>query len=245
MTEQVYDPNGAEMKRLMKGALSGARKGKLGKEPVFTTRPELMGTFGMVASTHWLATAAGYATLEKGGNAFDAACATGFALQVLEPYMNGPAGDAPVVLYDVKTDKVHVICGQGSAPAAMTIEKFRELGITEVIPGTGLLPAPVPGAFGAWMMLLRDFGTMKLRDVLEPMLGYARNGFPVNMTLHNCLSALESLYREEWTSSADVYLKNGVPNPGDLLGNTALADTYERILKESEAGGGSREKQID
>src|SRR5665648_445873 len=68
----------------------------------FTTRPEIEGTFGVVTSTHWIATAVGMATLEKGGNAFDAAVATTFTLQVVEPHLNGPGGDVPVILYDVK-----------------------------------------------------------------------------------------------------------------------------------------------
>ena len=84
----------------------------------FTTRPEIDGTFGVVTSTHWLATAVGMGILERGGNAFDAACATAFTLQVVEPHLNGPGGDVPVILYDVRRGKPEVICGQGSVPAA-------------------------------------------------------------------------------------------------------------------------------
>jgi gamma-glutamyltranspeptidase / glutathione hydrolase len=69
----------------------------------FTTRPEILGTFGVVASTHWLATATGMAILERGGNAFDAAAAAGFALQVVEPHLNGPGGDLPIILYSART----------------------------------------------------------------------------------------------------------------------------------------------
>jgi len=245
MTDQAYDPKDSKFKDLMAGTGSGATRKLKGSDPAFTTRPELMGTFGMVTSTHWLATAAGMAMYERGGNAFDAAVATGFALQVLEPAMNGPAGDVPIILYDAKTDDVKVICGQGTAPAAMTIEKFHELGITEVIPGAGLLPAPVPGAFGAWMLLLREYGTLSLRDVTEHCIGYAKNGFPINHTLHNFINTLADLFTNEWKSSGDVYLRNGVPQPGDLLTNPKLAETYERLIKESESVGGSREKKID
>src|SRR5947209_7247278 len=67
----------------------------------FTTRPEIEGTFGVVTSTHWIATAVGMATLEKGGNAFDAGVATAFTLQVVEPHLNGPGGDVPVIVHDV------------------------------------------------------------------------------------------------------------------------------------------------
>ena len=90
----------------------------------FTTRPQLAGTFGMVASTHWLASAAGMAVLEKGGNAFDAAVAAGLVLQVVEPHLNGPGGDVPVILYDARAAKPIVICGQGVAPRAATIARF-------------------------------------------------------------------------------------------------------------------------
>src|SRR5882757_3347955 len=117
----------------------------------FTTRPEIEGTFGVVTTTHWIATAVGMATLEKGGNAFDAGVATAFVLQVLEPHLNGPGGDVPVILYDVKRGKQEVACGQGPAPAAATIAHYRSLG-RDMIPGTGLLAAAVPGMFDTWML---------------------------------------------------------------------------------------------
>ena len=144
----------------------------------FTTRPELRGTFGMVASTHWLASAAGMSMLERGGNAFDAAVAAGFVLQVVEPHLNGPGGEVPILLYSAERDEVLVVDGQGTAPAAATIERFRELG-HELVPGTGLLAACVPGAFDAWLLLLREFGTLPLADVLEPAIGYAESGYPL------------------------------------------------------------------
>ena len=144
----------------------------------FTTRPELRGTFGMVASTHWLASAAGMAVLERGGNAFDAAVAAGFTLQVVEPHLNGPGGEVPAVFWSTERGEPLVLCGQGVAPAAATIERFRKLG-HDLIPGTGVLAACVPGAFGGWLLLLREFGTWRLADVLEFAIGYAEHGFPV------------------------------------------------------------------
>src|SRR5271170_4198290 len=110
----------------------------------FTTRPEIEGTFGVVASTHWIATAVGMAALEKGGNAFDAAVATAFTLQVVEPHLNGPGGDVPVIAYDVRRGNPEVICGQGPAPAGATIAHYRSEGL-DLVPGTGLLAAVVPG----------------------------------------------------------------------------------------------------
>src|ERR1700759_1416064 len=133
----------------------------------FTTRPEIEGTFGVVTSTHWIATAVGMSILEKGGNAFDAGVAPPFKLQVVEPHLNGPGGDVPVILHDVKRGRTEVICGQGVAPARATIAHYKSEGL-DMVPGTGLLAACIPGMFDTWMMMLRDYGTMKLADVLTP-----------------------------------------------------------------------------
>jgi gamma-glutamyltranspeptidase / glutathione hydrolase len=205
----------------------------------FTTRPELRGTFGMVASTHWLASAAGMAVLERGGNAFDAAVAAGFALQVVEPHLNGPGGDVPAILYDAKGDEVVVLCGQGPAPQAATIDAFRERGI-DLIPGTGLLPAVVPGAFGGWLLMLERFGTWRLADVLEFAIGFADDGFPVIPSITRVIGAVEDVFRKEWPSSAEVFLP--APQPGSLFRSPGVAATYKRLVVE--AGDGTREQQI-
>jgi gamma-glutamyltranspeptidase / glutathione hydrolase len=208
----------------------------------FTTRPELRGTFGMVASTHWLASAAGAAVLERGGNAFDAAAAAGFVLQVVEPHLNGPGGDLPAIVYSAERDAVQVICGQGTAPARATIEAFRALDV-DVIPGTGFLPAVVPGAFDGWLLMLREFGTWRLADVLEFAIGFAADGFPVVPRISVAISAVAELFRREWMTSAEVFLADGAPEPGTLFRNPRLAETYGRIARESR--GGTRECELD
>jgi len=211
----------------------------------FTTRPEIEGTFGVVTTTHWIATAVGMATLEKGGNAFDAAVATAFVLQVVEPHLNGPGGDVPVILHDVKRGKPEVICGQGPAPAAATIARFTELGL-DIVPGTGLLAACVPGMFDTWMLLLRDYGTMRPSDVLAPAISYARNGHPIVERASATIAIVEDLFRDHWPTSAAVYLPDGaVPPPGSMFANRTLADTYERILREAADAGGDCVKQIE
>jgi len=211
----------------------------------FTTRPEILGTFGVVASTHWLATATGMATLEKGGNAFDAAAAAGFALQVVEPHLNGPGGDLPLLVHDARQDRIEVICGQGTAPAAATIAAYRDLGL-DLVPGTGLLAAVVPGAFDAWMLLLRDHGTLSLREVLGPAIGFARDGYPLVPMISATIERSSELFRDEWPSSAAVYLPGGAaPAAGSLFRNPALAETYTRLIREAEAAGGDRETQIE
>jgi gamma-glutamyltranspeptidase / glutathione hydrolase len=211
----------------------------------FTTRPEIDGTFGAVASTHWIATAVGMATLERGGNAFDAAVATAFTLQVVEPHLNGPGGDVTVIVHDTRKAEVEVICGQGPAPAGATLAHYRGLGL-DLVPGTGLLAACVPGTFETWMLLLRDYGTLPLADVLEPAIGYATEGHPLVERASATIASVEQLFREHWPSSAAVYLAGGgVPKPGTLFSNKAHAETYRRILREAQSGGGSRERQID
>ena len=205
----------------------------------FTTRPELRGSFGMVASTHWLASAAGMAVLERGGNAFDAAVAAGFALQVVEPHLNGPGGDLPAILYDAQHDEVVVVCGQGPAPQAATIDAFRQRGV-DLIPGTGLLPAVVPGAFGGWLLMLERYGTWRLADVLEFAIGFAEHGFPVIPSITRIIGSVEEVFRNEWPSSAEVFLP--APQPGTLFRSPGVAATYKRILQES--GDGARDRQI-
>ena len=211
---------------------------------MFTTRPELRGTLGMVSSTHWLASQSAMAILEQGGNAFDAAVAAGFTLQVVEPHLNGLGGDLPIILWDARSERVEVICGQGVAPAGATIPRFRAMGL-EVVPGDGLLPACVPGAFGAWLKLLRDHGTMRLSEVLAPAIGYAADGYPIVFGISQRIAAVEALFREHWTESARVYLAGGVPGAGSRFRNPLLAETYRRLNREGEAAGGDREAQIE
>jgi gamma-glutamyltranspeptidase/glutathione hydrolase len=213
--------------------------------PEFTTRPELAGTFGMVASTHWLASASGLAVLERGGNAFDAAVAAGLVLQVVEPHLNGLGGEVPVLAHDAGRGETFVLCGQGSAPAAATPEVFAGLGL-DLVPGSGLLAACVPGAFGAWMLLLREYGTLRLRDVLGYAIGYAQAGYPMLPAISWGIASVAELFADHWPSSAEIYLPGGnVPAPGTLFANRALAGTYQRILAEAEAASADRDEQIE
>ncbi|MDJ1132464.1 gamma-glutamyltransferase family protein [Streptomyces iconiensis] len=215
---------------------------------MFTTRPTLHGTFGMVSSTHWLASQSGMAVLENGGNAYDAAVSAGFVLHVVEPHLNGPAGEVPVLVAPADGE-VRVLCGQGVAPAGATVAHYRSLGLS-LIPGTGPLAAAVPGAFDAWMVLLRDYGTMPLSDVLKYAIDYAENGHPVMARVGDTVETVRGLYESEWTSSADIYLPDGAsPRAGELFRNRALAATWRRLIAEatSAAGGadGCRTAQIE
>jgi gamma-glutamyltranspeptidase/glutathione hydrolase len=198
---------------------------------MFTTRPTLQGTFGMVSSTHWLASQSAMAVLEDGGNAYDAAVAAGFVLHVVEPHLNGPAGEVPIILASAGGE-VRVLCGQGVAPARATIAHYRGLGL-DLVPGTGPLAAAVPGAFDAWMLLLRDHGTKSLADVMKYAIGYAEDGHAPVERIGETVETVRELFETEWTSSADVYLPGGkAPRPGELFRNPALAATWRRLLDE-------------
>lgn len=215
---------------------------------MFTTRPTLQGTFGMVSSTHWLASQSAMAVLEDGGNAFDAAVAAGFVLHVVEPHLNGPAGEVPIILAPAGGE-VRVLCGQGCAPAGATVAHYRSLGL-DLVPGTGPLAAAVPGAFDAWMLLLRDHGTKSLADVLKYAIGYAEDGHAPVERVGETVATVRELFEREWPTSAEVYLPGGTPpRPGELFRNPALAATWRRLLAEAEAAagaaGGSRVAQIE
>ena len=178
----------------------------------FTTRPEIVGTFGVVTSTHWIATA--------------------FTLQVVEPHLCGPGGDVPLIFHAVKKGKTEILCGQGVMPAKATIAHFTGLGL-DLIPGTGLLPAAVPGTFDAYMLMLRDYGTMSVADVLAPAIGYLMNGHPIVERASATIATVQDNFRTHWPTSAAVYLPgNKVPAPASLFRNTAVGNTYTRILKE-------------
>ena len=212
---------------------------------MFTTRPEILGTFGVAASTHWLASATAMAVLEEGGNAFDAAVAAGFALQVVEPHLNGPGGDMPALVWSASERRLRVVCGQGPAPAAATIGAFRRLGL-DIVPGTGLLATCVPGAVDAWLSIARDYGTMDLARLLRPAIEFAGGGYPLVGHAVATIASVEPLFREEWPTSAAVYLPGGrLPEAGKLFRNPALARTWTRLVEEAEAAGGSREDRIE
>jgi gamma-glutamyltranspeptidase/glutathione hydrolase len=127
---------------------------------------------------------------------------------------------------------------------AATIERYRELGL-DLVPGTGLLAPCVPGTFDAYMLLLRDHGTMRLADVLAPAIFYARHGHPLLERASATIATVQDLFLEHWPTSAAVWLDHGnVPPPSAMFSNPVLADTYERILRECEGSGG-RDGEIE
>ncbi|PRZ44250.1 gamma-glutamyltranspeptidase/glutathione hydrolase [Antricoccus suffuscus] len=211
---------------------------------MFTTRPELTGTFGAVASTHYLASQCGMAVLEEGGNAFDAAVATAFVMQVVEPHLNGPGGDMPLIMRK-QGESPKVLCAQGVAPMGATIEHYRSLGL-DVVPGTGLLAPALPGAVPGWLTLLRDYGTRTPRQVMRFAIEYAGAGHPLIAGAATTIDRMAGYFTESWPTSAATWLPNGqAPQAGEVFRNPTLAATYSRLCDEAEAAGSDREAQCD
>ncbi|MDF3306242.1 gamma-glutamyltransferase family protein [Rhodococcus sp. T2V] len=211
---------------------------------MFTTRPELTGTLGMVTASHWLSSQSGMAVLERGGNAFDAAVAAAFVLQVVQPDQNGPGGEVPIVAHHAATGDTFVVNGQGPSPATLTGDALRDLGVGYV-PQDGHLPACVPAMFGTLTLLLERYGTMRLRDVLDYAIGYAGAGFPTTPLTSLVINDAQDRFRTHWHSTAEVYLPGGrVPAAGERFTNKPLAATFERVLHEAEARTPDRDGQI-
>lgn len=211
----------------------------------FTTRPEIRGSFGVATSTHWIASATGFGILEKGGNAFDAAVAAGLVLQVVEPHLNGPAGDLPAIFHSARTGKTQVLAAQGPAPAGATIEHYRAQGL-KLIPGSGLLSTVIPGAFDGWMLMLRDHGSMTLTEVMEPAITYARDGHPILPRVAHTIAGLADYFAREWPTSAAVWCPGGeAPAPHAMFKNPDLASTYQRLVDLAETSSIEREAQIN
>ncbi|MGP5195633.1 gamma-glutamyltransferase family protein [Arthrobacter rhombi] len=203
----------------------------------FTTRPTLHGSFGMSASTHWLAAACAQSVLERGGNAFDAAVAAGFVLHVVEPHLNGPGGDMTAVFATAeRPEEPVVLMGQGPAPAAATAEHYRGQGL-DMVPGAGALAAAVPGAVDAWLLLLRDHGSWNLADVLAYAIDYARGGHRILPRVRDTIVTVADLFTEQWPSSAERWLPDGkLPAEGSLLYNPTYASLLEGLGREAAAG---------
>jgi len=212
--------------------------------PAVTSRPTLTGTFGMTASTHWLATASAQAVLERGGNAFDAAVAGAFVLHVVEPHLNGPGGDLVALFATAEDPTPVVLAGQGPAPAGATREHYLAEGL-ELVPGAGALAAAVPGAVDAWLLLLKDHGTWELADVLAFAIGYAEDGHPVLERVCTTIRTVSGLFTEHWPSSAELWMPGGrVPEAGELIRNPAYAHVLRGLIAAGDVAP-TREERVE
>ena len=190
-------------------------------------RPVVMGRNGMVCSGHPLASQAGISILQKGGNAVDAAIAVGAALNVVEPSMSGIGGDGFVMVYWKESGQVKVVNGTGAAPWAAT----RECYLPEGIPMKGMMSVSVPGLLNAWMTAHEGFGALSRRQVLEPAMELASEGFPVSH--HLARGIAEDSLLQSFPTSRAVFTRDGRSlQPGEILRQRDLARSFDRIAAE-------------
>ncbi|MFG3436080.1 gamma-glutamyltransferase [Nonomuraea sp. NPDC047897] len=189
--------------------------------------PVAEGYGGAVATVDLDASKAAIAVLKKGGNAIDAAVAAGAVLGVTEPYSAGLAGGGFIVYYDARDREVHTIDGRETAPKAMTSTSFEGVPFEEGV--TSGLSAGVPGAVAQWDVALRRFGTISLRQALQPAIKVAAEGFVVDQTFVDQTKQNEARFKD-FTSTAKLYLPGGAPPAvGSVFRNPELAATYREL----------------
>ena len=194
------------------------------------TRPTIMGTHAMVSCGHWLAADAGATILKKGGNAFDAGVASVLAQSVLEFDSFGLGGEVPVLAYVATDNKVYSVDGNMAAPKGVTIEWFRKNNIL-LIPGDGFLAAGVCAAVDSLVMTLDKWGTLSFAEVAADAIRLADQGFPMHHSYRNTIAAAERRFREEWPSSAALFLPGGkIPAYGEIHTNKDLANTFKKLV---------------
>ncbi len=196
----------------------------------FATRSEVIAQHGMAATSQPLATQIALDILKQGGSAVDAAIAANAALGLMEPTGNGIGGDLFAIVWDPETRKLHGLNGSGRSPASLTLEYFREQGLTKV-PSHGPLPVTVPGTVDGWFELHGRFGVLPMKDVLAPAIGYARDGFPLT-ELIAYYWGLSVPILEKWEGFRETFMPGGrAPRKGEIFRNPRLADTLEKIAQ--------------
>ena len=204
----------------------------------FQTRSPVLAEHGMVCTSHPLASQIGLDILKQGGNAIDAAIAANAALGLMEPTGCGVGGDLFAIVWDAKTQKLYGLNGSGRSPKSMSLDTLKAMGL-EKIPAYGPLPVSVPGAVDGWTSLHDKFGSMPLKKILAPAIGYAEEGFPVTELIGYYLGSIDRFSRMGYPNIKETYYDpNGGERPknGDRYRNPALADTYRAIAKKGREG---------
>lgn len=189
------------------------------------------GKDGMVATSHAISTAVGLDILRRGGNAMDAAVAACAAQCVVEPESTGIGGDN-FCIYAPGGEIKEMIAfnGSGAAPAAATAEWYAEQGITKIERQTPH-SVIVPGVIDAWETLIRDHGTMDLGELLQPAIGYARDGYPVSSRVAVDFASQEHLLVND-PAAKRVFMPNGkTPGVGEMHHQPELAETLRKVAE--------------
>lgn len=196
----------------------------------FATRSEVIAVHGMACTSQPLATQAALDILKAGGNAIDAAIAANAVLGLVEPISNGIGGDLFAIVWDAESKQLYGLNASGRSPASLTLEYFREKGY-EKIPAYGPLSVSVPGCVDGWFELHKRFGSMDMKNILQPAISYAREGFPVSEIIaYYWAGNARSLSR--FPHVREVYMPGGkAPGKGEIFKNPYLANTLDKIAE--------------
>ena len=196
----------------------------------FTSRSEVIAASGMAATSQPLATQVALDILKRGGNAIDAAIAANAVLGVVEPTGCGIGGDLFALIWSAERDKLYGLNASGRSPRSLKLEYFKDNGY-DVIPPFGPLPVSVPGCVDGWFEMHEMFGRLSIREILQPAINYARNGFPVTELIAFYLERNTQILAE-YPNIKSVYMPGGkCPSKGEIFKNPLLANTLEKIVK--------------
>lgn len=212
----------------------------------FATRSEVIAQYGMAATSQPLATQVALDILKKGGNAIDAAIAANAVLGLVEPTGSGMGGDLFAIIWSAEDQKLYGLNASGRSPKSLSLEYFKKNDLKS-IPAHGPLPVSVPGCVDGWFELNKKFGSLEMKDILQPAIDYARNGFPVSELIAYYMNG-GTRNLKKFPNVADVYMPNGhSPAKGEIFKNPALANTFEKLAKggRDEFYKGSIAKTID
>jgi gamma-glutamyltranspeptidase / glutathione hydrolase len=196
----------------------------------FASRSEVIAVNGMAATSQPLATQVALDILKKGGNAIDAAIAANAVLGVVEPTGCGIGGDLFAIIWSAEKGRLYGLNASGRSPRTLKIEHFKDNGYN-FIPPYGPLPVSVPGCVDGWYEMHEMFGRLPMRDILQPAINYARDGFPVSEVIAYYLDRNTRLLKD-FPNIKEVYMPVGKsPSKGEIFKNPALANTLEKIVK--------------
>ena len=202
---------------------------------IFATRSEVIAQNGMVATSHPLASQIGIDILKEGGNAIDAAIAANAALGLMEPTGNGIGGDLFAIIWIEKEKKLYGLNASGRSPENLTLEYFKENNFKS-IPAYGPLPVSVPGCVDGWFELHNKFGKIKMRDILNPTIKYAEDGFPVTELVSYYMDVASDKFKNYPNFKETFFIDDSTPIKGQVFKNPDLANTLRTIVKSGKKG---------
>jgi gamma-glutamyltranspeptidase/glutathione hydrolase len=195
-----------------------------------TARSMVVSHYGIVATSYTQASVAGAQVLAHGGSAIDAGIAANAVLGVAEPMMNGMGGDLFAIYWDAKSGKLYGINASGWAPKGLTVEHLRAKDATRM-PDSGIDSVTVPGAVAGWDALHRRFGRLPWKDLFQPAIFFAENGYPVPELIHEYFSVAPMDFTND-PEGRRVFLPHGqVPALGEMFRNPDLAKALRLVAE--------------